>query len=741
MGKMNMTEWWKNLTVKHPWRIIAVALAVITASAWYGAGLFNDIKASDSFTANGTESIRAKDNIEKAFGASPSTEIIVFKRLDNSLGAADGETYQAEANRLLAPLSSQVDSITTYTSSSSPAFISKDKTMTFASIVGKGSDKEIYKVLSDFIGKADQSKLSLSLGGNAATLQQSNSQVNEDLARAEAITFPVLLVLLLLFFGGAVAAIVPLAIGVITIAGAFALSRLLAHFVSIDSYAVNVITILGIGLSIDYALLSVTRFREELSKGSTARAVRIVIDTSGRTIFFSGITVIACIASLLVFPLDFLHSVAIGGASAIVIAMLFTVLVLPAVLMLLGKKIDAWRLPFIKNKRKEPRLWKRIADFATSHAALTITAALAVIGLSLIPLGQLKLASTMNDYHYLPSGATSRQVGQIIAEDFDVESPNITAVLTGLSNLSVSGRLQLACDIAGKIQALPNVTSVVSSASMVSSGLSCGQLRSAYAAGILPDQAKAVVDNNMVNSALRFNVITNSSIGSGQSEQVLLAVRKLAPGAGEWAVGGLEGYAYDTGLAYAEGIPRAIAIIIGSMIVLLTILLASFVIPVQAVIANALSLGISFAVLVCIFQFGWFKNLTGWATVDGIVMTPLVLIAAIAFGLAMDYSVFLYSRMFEVHQKTDNTLVAIRQGIIKTGPIITAAAAMVFVVVIAFAFSSVVIMQMIGIGLGVAVLVDAFFVRLLLVPSIMALMGKISWYAPRWVKRFQVRHE
>lgn len=192
---------------------------------------------------------------------------------------------------------------------------------------------------------------------------------------------------------------------------------------------------------------------------------------------------------------------------------------------------------------------------------------------------------------------------------------------------------------------------------------------------------------------------------------------------------------------YADGVPIAFAIIAVSMIVLLTLLLASFIVPVQAILINAISLAISFAALVGVFQLGWLDGITRWGTVDGIVMTPIILIAAIAFGLAMDYSVFLYSRMYEVHQKTDDPLKAIRQGIIKTGPIITAAALMVFVVVIAFAFSGVVIMQMIGVGLGVAVLVDAFFVRLLLVPSIMALMGKVSWYAPAWLKRIQIRHE
>lgn len=735
-----MIDWWKTVTTKHPWRVIVGAIIVFAASAWYGAGLFNDLKTSDNFTANNTESMQAKDQMERAFGVSPSTEIILFERNDVTLGTADSTAYQAEVARILAPLKSEVDSITTYQTSRHSGFISKDRTMTYAAIVGRGTNKEIYTTLSNFVASADQSKLKLSVGGTAATIQQSTDQVGQDLARAEMVTFPILLVLLILFFGSAVAALVPLGISLVTIAGAFALTRLVAGVVSVDHYAVNVITILGIGLSIDYALLSVNRFREELHHGSVQRAVRIVVDTSGRTIFFSAITVIACILSLLVFPLDFLHSVAIGGASAIIIAMLFTVLILPAILMVLGTKIDAWHLPFIAKKRGESHLWSNVAKVTTKHPVVTMLIASGLIALTLVPLGKFTVASTMTDYQYLVRGSSSREVARVMTQEFEVQSPSITSVLTGLDGTTVEQRLQLACDITDKIAAVEHVTSVVSAAPL-SSGISCDQLQTLYHYGALPAQLSAVIADTMRADALRFNIVVDAPVGSAESEAALLAVRGIAPSKGSWFVGGAEGYAYDTSEMYAQGIPIAFAIVAASMIVLLTLLLASFIIPVQAVLINALSLAISFAVLVGVFQLGWIDGITGWGTVDGIVMTPVVLIAAIAFGLAMDYSVFLYSRMYEVHQKTDNPIKAVQQGIIKTGPIITAAAVMVFVVVIAFAFSGVVIMQMIGIGLGVAVLVDAFFVRLLLVPSIMALMGKASWYAPRWLKKIQIRHE
>lgn len=735
-----MINWWKAVTTKHPWWVIVGAIVLLGASIWYGAGLFSDLKTSDDFTASNTESMQAKDEVERAFGVSPSTEIILFERKDASLGTADSAVYQAEIARVLAPLNDKVDSITTYATRPSGDLISKDRTMTYAAVIGKGTDKEIYATLTDYIKSADQSKLALSLGGGVATTQQMTSQVGDDLAHAEIVTFPILLILLVLFFGSALAALVPLGMSAVTIAGAFALTRLVSGVVTVDHYVVNIITILGIGLSIDYALLSVNRFREELHHGSVARAVRIVIDTSGRTIFFSAITVIACILSLLVFPLDFLHSVAIGGASAIIIAMAFTVLVLPSILMVLGKRIDAWHLPFIKKKGGESHLWKRIANVTTKHPVPTIIIAVGLIALSLIPLGKFMLAGTMADYRYFARGSSSKLVAQKMAEDFSAQSPGITAVITGLDGMAATERLQLACDVTASIKNIAHITSVVSAVPLVS-GMTCDEFKQLYSMGKLPAQLAAVSASAMRADALRFSVVIDTKVGVKESDNVLLAMRDIVPAKGNWYVGGTEGYAYDTNKMYADGIPAAFAIIAVSMIVLLTLLLASFIIPVQAILINALSLAISFAALVGVFQLGWLDGITGWGTVDGIVMTPIILVAAIAFGLAMDYSVFLYSRMYEVHQKTEDPLKAVRQGIIKTGPIITAAALMVFVVVIAFAFSGVVIMQMIGVGLGVAVLVDAFFVRLLLVPSIMALMGKASWYAPGWLKKIQIRHE
>lgn len=737
---ISMMNWWKAITTQRPWLIITGAALTIAAMAWYGSGLFGEIASSDQFTARGTESEHARQVIEEQFGTTPSTEIVLFEQRDAALGAADSPAYQAEVARILAPLSGKVNSIKTYATEQSAAFLSKDRTKTIALIEGAGGEKDIYRVLTEFQAAADQSQLVVTIGGASVVSQQMNETVTRDLARTELVTFPILLLLLVVFFGSVAAALVPLGIGAFTIIGAFAVARLVNHVVPIDHYAVNVVTILGIGLAIDYALLSVNRFREELhAHESVQRAVRTVIDTSGRTIFFSGVTVIACMLSLLVFPMDFLHSIAIGSASAVLVAMLFTVLVLPAVLMVVGKRINAWRVPFVKQHTGTSRFWIFVANITTKHPRVTAIGALLMIGLVCVPLSQLKLASAM-DSQYVASGTSGRHVMQTIEHDFANQSPGITAVLTVPPELSTHERIVVACNLTAQITGVPHVSGVVSP-TMLPPGLSCEQFSALQQSALLPAQLSALYDQYSRQNSFMFSVSLDAPNGSVAANDALRAIRDLTPQSGEWLVGGTEGAAYDTDTAYVASIPAALTVIGVSMFVLLALLLASAVIPLQAIIINAVSLAISFAVLVAVFQLGWIDAVTRWGTVSGIVMTPLILIAVIAFGLAMDYSVFLYSRMFEVYQKTNDSARAIKQGIIKTGPIISAAAVMVFVVIVAFAGSSMMFMRMIGIGLGVAVLVDAFFVRLLLVPSLMTLLGRASWYAPRWLKRLQIRHE
>lgn len=718
-----MTTWWQKISTKYPKWVVGGSVAVFLLLGWYGLGVFDELSDSTSMNALHTESAQASEIIEKEFGTTPNSQIVLFTRQDVSLGDADSALFQATVNELLTPLKDQSSSIMTFSTTKSENFISHDKSMTYAIVNMDGESKEIYQTLRNFADTADQSKLTITIGGEAALIEEMNQIVTHQLAVIELISLPILLILLLFFFRSIVASLVPLGIALCTVLGAFAIARFLAQFIVIDTYAVNVITILGLGLSIDYALLSINRFREELTSG-VDHAVKRMIATSGHTIAFSGVTVIACLLSLLVFPFDIMHSIAIGGAAAVATAMATTYIVLPSVLKLIGRRIDAGQIWRRKKKTDSGSgFWHRIAACTTNHPAISLGIGLGVVALACIPLFQFQPGNM--SYKWLARGAESQQVLRTITEDFPSSTPDITAVLTFPEKADTSWRLGLACTMTEKLESIDNVQSVLS-ATPVSSELPCETIQMLSASNMLPAELQAIQKTYMRSTALKFDIFLDATDRKSE-ETALLAIRDMTVPEGELMTTGSVAQFYDSNQAYYKAAPWAIAIICVSMLVLLAIALRSFVVPLQAIIVNSLSLVISLAVIVGVFQLGWLNNLTGWPQVDGIVLAAPILVAAIAFGLAMDYSVFLYARMREVYDETSDSTEAIRQGIIKTGPIITAAAVALFVVVIGFLSSSVLFMQIIGLGMAVAVIVDAFFVRLVLVPAIMKLLGKHSW--------------
>lgn len=719
-----MTKWWQQVSVRHPIWVVSISTVIILLLGWYGLGVFDKLSDSADMHANQTLSEQANEIIEREFGETPSNQVILFSRIDDSLGDANSAPFQTEVNRLLEPLHDQATSVMTYSTTRSNNFISHDRSMTYAVVNIDGNSKEIFQKLTDFANNANQSKLSIKIGGEASLIEETNQIVTEQLAKIELVSLPILLILLLFFFRSVVASIVPLGIAVATVLGAFAIARFLAIFVAIDTYAVNVITILGLGLSIDYALLSVNRFREELPDG-VDHAVKKMIATSGHTIIFSGTTVIACLLALLVFPFDIMHSIAIGGASAVLVAMATTYFVLPSVLKLLGENINRGQIRKPKkvvavNKKG---FWYKVATLTTTHPIICLVIGLAVVALSLIPIIGFKPGNM--DYNWVARGTQSQQVLRSLSENFPSSTPDMTAILTFDDSISNEDRLALACSVTDKISDVKSVQTVLS-ATPVSAELPCDTIKMLNASNMLPPELQIAQSTYMRDGALKFDIFLDDTDIKGE-EEALLAIRDITTAQGKLSVTGTVAQFYDSNHAYYKSAPWAIAIIAISMIILLAFALKSIVVPLQAIIINSIGLAISLSVIVGVFQHGWFGGLTGWPQVDGIVLAAPILVASIAFGLAMDYSVFLYSRMRETYDRTGDSTEAVREGIVKTGPIITAAAGALFVVVIGFLSSSVLFMQIIGLGMAVAVIVDAFFIRLILVPSIMTLLGKHSW--------------
>ncbi|HPF30699.1 MAG TPA: MMPL family transporter [Candidatus Saccharibacteria bacterium] len=729
-----MSKWWQKISTKYPNYVLISVTIIFIGLGWYASGLFGNLSNGNIGITEGTESSIAKEKLEENFGVSPSSQIILFERKDVLLGSANSASYQAEVLRILEPLKEKVNLITTYSNTKSNYFISKDKTSTYAVIAMDGSAKEIYKTLTDFVNKADQSKLKISVGGEAASIQQTVDTAESELIRTELFTLPILLILLVIFFKSVVAAFVPIIISLLTIIGAFAITNFVSNFLAIDTYAINVITILGIGLSIDYALLSVNRFREELEKSDVEQAVKTIVVTSGHTIIFSGVTVIACLLSLLVFPIEMMRNVAIGGASAVAMGVIITITILPSLLRLIGRHIDDLHLPIWKKSfnKSSQNIWEKIAKFTTYRPILTIVSGFTVVIILMLPL--FKFSSGPMDENWLARNTSSHYVSNFLIDNFDVPTPELTALLIIPNGFNINERFDISCDLTNKINAISGVYKVVSP-TPISKDLSCEKIKYLNSINMVPVELVSVINNNMREKAIKIDVIINDNIGTKVASNVLNEIKKIQPNYGELYVSGTLATYEDNNNIFFKSMPYSIAIIFISMLLILSISLKSIILPIQAIIVNSIALLVSISVIVGIFQLGWLSSITGWQTVSGINLSVLILFVSISFGLAMDYSVFLYSRMKETHKQTENPIKSIQNGVIKTGPIITAAAMALFVVAVGFSGSSILFMQIIGVGLSVAVLVDAFFVRLILVPSIMTIVGKVSWYYPKFLSR------
>lgn len=735
-------HYWKKVSTKQPWTIVALTVVVVGLLGWYGGGLFSNISnSSEGFVASDTESSRTDDRIQEAFGKKTESAIVLFEQKDASLGNSSSAAYQDEVSSILAPLEKYADQIHTYQTTQQTSFISKDQTATYA-VVNLKDDTEAYSVLNNFRANADQSKLSISVGGEAYSRTANQRQVGQDLARAELISLPILLLLMVIFFRSIVAAVLPILIGVITVLGGFAIARFLDNFIPIDIYAVNVITILGLGLAIDYSLLMTNRFRESLATRSIPDAVHQVVATSGRTILFSGIIVMISLASLLFFPVEFLHSISIGGISAVAMAMLTTVLVLPSILALIGHNINRWniipRRSTSRAKSAKDTVWTRIAHLASRRSAMALCFGGVLIVLMVPPVMQLR--SVGFDHRWLAVGSQMKHVGEVMQTNFDINTADVQAVISLDHNTSSDQAFSVACDATKQIRETPGVKSVMS-ATPISDQLSCATIQTAYATGSAPQQLQNTIRTHYANDTLLFSITLDDDLFTPEATSTMQRIRDITPLYGTLSVGGEEAANYDTNQVYAQYSPLAITIVLLGMFILMTALFRSIVLPLQAMLMNIISLLITVGVLLLVFQFGWVAGFTHFSSTDGVMLSALLMVLAAAFGLAMDYSVFLFSRMREVYDKTGNHQRAIEEGIIKTGPIITAAAVMFFTVVIAFAASSVPFMQVIGLGLGVAVLVDAFFVRLILAPAILRLTGSITWYAPKWLSKWHIRHD
>ena len=728
------------LTTGFPGLVLSATVVLVAAAALYAAGIFSDLSTNNGFNATGTEAAAVAERVSQDFPGRQPTAIILFRTYDASLHVVDA-TYQHEVTRLLAPLVSDGAKISGYYQTQGAGFVSNDKQATFVTVTLAGNDAANYRRLENWHNNAFSPYVTSALGGTLVADQQSSKQVEADLRLAEIITLPLLAVLLLFIFRGVVAAALPLVLGIISILGGIAVVRLLANVTAIDQYALNIITVLGLGLSVDYSLLMVSRFREELNRTSNVRdAVKRTVMTAGRTIFFSGLTVIASLLSLVVFPIGFLRSIGYGGSSAIIVAVVAALVVLPAMLMLIGRRIDAWsigRLPAGLGGRDG---WRRLATSVTRHPWMGLGVSLVMVAALAWPL--MHVTFTASNYKTLPREASSRDVAQALVTDFPSGSAPLQVLFMPLHDpLSATGIGEI-YDVSHHIKADVAGVTDVQGPTPLDEGVSRAQYQAAYTAATPPSNLAALAASTVSGH----EVLLTVTYGTGEPtdaapQRMVTDLRGLDSPDGTLRVGGEPADFHDTVAKITHYLPVAGSIIAVAMLVLLGLLLRSLVIPLQAMVINGFGLLASFGVLVFVFQQGHFTSYAWLTRTDGLTLTIPLLVFGVAFGLSIDYGAFLYSRMREERDAGATTKDAIIGSLSHTGSIITSAALLLFVVVAAFMSSKVAFLQQVGVGLSVAVLVDAFVIRLLLVPSVMTLFGETNWYSPRWMARWRIRHE
>jgi RND superfamily putative drug exporter len=705
--------------------VIAVLFAV-GAGVW-GTGVFGKLNSGNTFTPPNSQSNLESNLAGSLFGRNDADVVVLFHSAARTV--ADPVYRQAVAQYLAALPGNQVTKTATYWTSGQPNLVSADKHSTYAVLqLAGGSDQardDTYKAMkADFPAVAGPpgDGITVRVGGATATEVAINSEVSANIARAESISFPVLLILLVIIFGSVVAAIAPLAIGGLAILGSLTVLRLLTLATTVSVYSVNITTIMGLGLGIDYGLFIVTRFREELRRqallapggataqpphGSVERAVVRTVATAGRTVLVSGVTVAVALCGLMLFQPVFLRSMGYGGVATVAVDVIAALTVLPALLAVLGHRVNALAVRKSVRAGAVARPEKEGGWYRFAHAVMRRPVAIAaVIVIVLLALGApfLRISWGGTDARVLPTSSTVRQVQDALTSEFTANSTDpIEAVVTG--GTSQAGLTAYTA----KIGAIPGVTGVQATARH--------------------------------GTSVRLDVGYTPQPDSPRARQIVTSIRALAPPPhASVLVGGTTAQLVDELSSLGGTLPWMALLTAVATFVLLFLAFGSVVLPVKAIVMNILSLAATFGVIVWVFQWGHLSGPLDFTATGTIDPTMPILLLAIVFGLSMDYEVFLLSRIRERYDETGDNTVAVAAGLQRTGGVITSLALLLIVVVALFSASSITFLKLLGVGMIVALIVDASVVRILLVPATMRLLGRANWWAPAPLRRLYSRY-
>jgi uncharacterized membrane protein YdfJ with MMPL/SSD domain len=731
--------WWGRTVYRYRFIVIAVMVTLCLGGGIFGASLGKHVTQS-GFYDDGSESVKASVLADEVYGRDRSSHIVAVFTAPEGKTVDDPEWSKkivGELDKAVADHPDQMLPWAGYLKAPNLPQVRKlatdDKTRTFVTMPLKGDDDD--KILNNFkivqpdLQKMDDGKVELA--GLQPVASELTGTIGKDQQRAEVLALPLVAVVLFFVFGGVVAACLPAMVGGLSIAGSLGIMRLISLFAPVHFFAQPVVTLIGLGIAIDYGLFIVSRFREELAEGyDTETAIRRTVMTAGRTVAFSAVLIVASLAGLLLFPQGFLKSLTYAGIASVLLAAMLSITVLPAVLGILGPNVDALgvrtllRVPAFRNwkpmriyltwladklqktqtrEQVEQGFWGKLVNRVMKRPIAFAAPIVIIMILLVIPLGQLSLGGFSEKY--LPPSNSVRQA----QEDFDRTFPGFrTEQMTLVIQNATPPQIE---DIEQKASAISGFT---------------GQWT-----------PRTATDEGTKDP--KVTVIQNGLVVRNDAPKKIAELRAIQPPKGVtiW-VGGTPALEQDSIHSLLDKGPLMLLILVSTTTVLMFLAFGSLVLPIKAAVMSALTLGSTMGILTWIFVDGHFSSVLNFTPTP--LTAPVIgLIIAVIYGLSTDYEVFLVSRMVEARERGMSTAEAIRIGTATTGRIITAAALVLIVVAGAFAFSDLVMMKYLAFGLIAALLLDATVIRMFLVPSVMKMLGDDCWWAPRWMKRLQVR--
>ncbi|SFQ57198.1 putative drug exporter of the RND superfamily [Psychrobacillus psychrotolerans] len=581
------------------------------------------------------------------------------------------------------------------------------------------SDADMTSAVDD-IREAIDGEKGVTLTGGAAINKDINSASQKDLASAEAIGLPIAIIVLLLAFGSVVAAFIPLAIGIVTVVSAFGVMTLFSETMDLSIFVMNIIPMLGLALSIDFALLLINRYKEELAKNSTIDAVQTAIQTAGRSIIFSAICVFIGLGAMLVMQVEIFQNIALGGMLVVTIAVLSSITLLPSILMLLKERINKWTI--IRVKPGATTKWRNFASFVMKRPVTLILVALILLGIGIIPVKNMEL--TIPQVDSLPKTYDSRQAYELMDQEFGLgDQSTVYMIAERTDGWDSTAGLEDIKKIEERLLEDNDVTTVdtIFTASEIPT---VEQWEQSLMVPEVEAQLSPLLDTFVQDNKLLVPVTLNLNGSSNEAQDWAREWAEKDLGV-DFKLGGQPKFNQEIFDEIFDKVGWLLAIILGSTFIILMIAFRSILIPLKAIIMNIIGLASTFGILVYIFQYGHF----GIEETTIALIIP-VIVFSLVFGLSMDYEVFLISRIQEEYMKHQNNTLATVDGLTSTSKIITSAALIMIVITGAFAFTEVMPVKQIGVGIAIAVAIDASIIRLLLVPSLMKLFGKWNWWLP-----------